>query len=1058
MIFATCVALAFAAPGLTVKNLRTEYLVNPIGLEERSPRFFWVLDSQQTGQYQAAYRVIVASSPTLLNQDKGDLWDTGKVASRETIQIEYNGKQLQSRERAWWKVLVWDKDGAVAKPAQSSFFEMGLLSRSNWQAKWIGMPDAAMPQIDTKTAQWVWYPEGEPQKDAPTGDRWFRTSFELSDSVTAAELAVAVDDTATLTLNGMSLGDTAGWTDFTLVRGFRNALKQGQNELVIKANNEQSRAGLLVSGHVVTGPLDPRIKRPSRITKIESGASWETSKDGTTWTHARELAPFGGQPYGVTKFGGKPMPPPMLRRQFQVRGPVKRARVYSSARGVYELYLDGKKVSADIFRPGWTDYKKRIQYQAYDVTKLLTKGDHALGMIVGDGWFVGHVAWAGRQNYGPKPMGLAQLEIDYADGTREIVASDAAWAGLSGMSQDSYGGPIRSSDMLMGETYDARLESDIWAKPWADNVRVGGFVNVEEEALGPVPLVPQVNEPVRVLDVLSAKKITEPKTGAYVFDLGQNMVGWVRLRVQGPAGSTVTLRHAEMLNPDGTLYTTNLRRALATDTYTLRGGGVEVWEPRFTFHGFRYVEVTGFPGKPTLDAIKGIVIGSDSPRVGSLTTSNALVNQLQHNIFWGQRGNYLEAPTDCPQRDERLGWMGDAQVFIRTATFNNDVAAFMTKWTQDVEDTQSADGAFADVAPKIGVGNDGAPAWGDAGVIVPWTLYQAYGDKRLLARRYGSMKRWVDYIHKNNADLIWTKRVGNNYGDWLNLDDETPKEVVATAYFANSARILGDSAAALGRPAEATVYHGLARRIVDTFFTKFVTESGTIKGDTQTAYVLALAFEFPRIGSRQPMVQLFSDRLRAKLASRKDHLSTGFMGAGYLNNVVSQYLGNDLAYKLLLNEDYPGWLYPVKNGATTIWERWDGWTDAKGFQDPGMNSFNHYSYGAVGEWMYKDVGGLGWYSTDVANRNFMFTPTPGAGVSSAKAAWDSILGRVECEWKKTATGLDVTVQIPPNCAGSVRLPGKVSSVTVNGSRLPGVSALRLPSGRHTISVVATEVP
>ncbi|MEZ0327001.1 MAG: family 78 glycoside hydrolase catalytic domain, partial [Fimbriimonas sp.] len=687
----------------------------------------------------------------------------------------------------------------------------------------------------------------------------------------------------------------------------------------------------------------------------------------------------------------------------------------------------------------------------YDVTKQLSRGDHAIGMIVGDGWYIGHVAWAGRQNYGPKPMGLAQLEIDYADGSRETVVTDNAWAGLIGMSPESYGGPIQSSDLLMGENYDARLEIPLWAQRWPNNARIGGFANVVEEPIGAVPLVPQVNEPVRVLEVLSAKKMTEPKAGAFVFDLGQNMVGHVRLQVQGPAGTRVQLRHAEMLNPDGTIYTTNLRRAAATDTYILKGEGVETWEPRFTFHGFRYVEVTGFPGRPRLEALKGIVVGSDSPKVGTFTTSNILVNQLQHNIFWGQRGNYLEAPTDCPQRDERLGWMGDAQVFIRTATFNNDVAAFMTKWTQDVEDGQSAEGAFPDVSPKIGVGNDGAPAWGDAGVIVPWTMYLAYGDKRLLARRYDSMKRWVDYIHKNNPDLIWTKRVGNNYGDWLNLNDETPKEVVATAYFQNSVGILSQAAEVLGKKEESKEYNELAGRIVDTFFASFYKPDGTIKGDTQTAYVLPIAFNFYGWANHFDKGLPATKKFRETLARRKDHLSTGFLGAGHLNLAVSRAVGTELAYKLLLNEDYPGWLYPVKNGATTIWERWDGWTDAKGFQDPGMNSFNHYSYGAIGEWLYREVGGLGGYWYDASQRHFRFSPRPGKGITSAKASWESIVGRVECEWQSSGTNISIKLRVPANSTGSLLLPKNMASAIVDGKPSESGFLIQLPSGRHTIT-------
>lgn len=1024
MLLSAAFALTLA-PALTVGKLRTEYLVNPIGIGERVPRFFWTLQSPVNGQRQTAYRVVVGSAP-----GKADLWDSGRVASPETIQIEYKGKPLISRQRGWWSVQVWDRDGHPVK-SQPAFFEMGLLDRSDWRAKWIGMPDQATPQLPKTGAKWIWYPEGEPQKDAPTGDRWFLNSFEINDTVTDAIFAVAVDDKFEAWLNGKKIGEGTGWQNYVVLRDVKRLIVQGRNNLLIKAHNEQSRAGLLVLGQIVTGPTDPRMKRPSRMMLVNSNGHWETSLDERSWQNAKVLADVDGAPYGVTKFEAPSQPAPMMRQQFSVRGPVKRARVYASARGLYELYVDGKKISQDVFRPGWTDYKKRIQYQAYDVTSQLSKGDHAIGMIVGDGWYCGHVAWAGRQNYGPKPLGLAQLEIDYADGSREVVATDSSWSGLSRLpGREESGGPIRTSDLLMGEGYDARLEDPNWAKPWGPNVRVGGYQNVAEEPIGSVPLVWQPNEPVRVVAVLPAKKMTEPKPGTYVFDLGQNMVGFGRLKVQGAAGTTVTIRYAEMLNPDGTLYTTNLRRARATDTYTLKGGAVEVWQPRFTFHGFRYVELTGFPGRPTLDSVKGVVVSSDTPQTGWFSTSNSMVNQLQHNIFWGQRGNYLEVPTDCPQRDERLGWMGDAQIFIKTATFNNDVAAFMTKWTQDVEDGQSADGSFADVSPRIGVGADGSPAWGDAGVIVPWTIYQQYGDKRLLGRRYDSMKRWVDFIDKNNPDHIWTKRSGANYGDWLNVQDDTPRDLVATAYFAHSTRLLHDAAQVLGKTADEKKYGDLFMAIRDTFHKAFISQNGRIKGDTQTAYLLAVGFGLVDIGGDD--MQAGRARLRELIVEKRNtHLSTGFLGCGYLNPILTQLGMSALAYKLLLTDTYPSWLYPVKNGATTIWERWDGWTDTKGFQDPGMNSFNHYSFGAVGEWLYASVGGLGF----TPNERFAFRVVPQIeeGLLGASTRYDSIFGTAKTSWKKFGQELAFTVTIPANTKAYVLLPAVPGSeVRVNG--------------------------
>ena len=438
------------------------------------------------------------------------------------------------------------------------------------------------------------------------------------------------------------------------------------------------------------------------------------------------------------------------------------------------------------------------------------------------------------------------------------------------------------------------------------------------------------------------------------------MVGWVRLKVEGEAGTEVTLRHAEALNPDGTVYTTNLRSARQADTYILKGEGEEVYEPRFTFHGFRYVEVTGYPGEPPLGAITGRVVHSATPPAGSFECSSPMVNKLQENIVWGQRGNFLSVPTDCPQRDERLGWTGDAQVFVRTAAFNMDVAAFFEKWMVDVQDAQSPEGAFPDVAPLLrGSGlidlRWGAPAWGDAGVIVPWTIYRTYDDTRIVERHYSAMARWMEYLYEANPDLIRKNRMGNNYGDWLSpKGDLTPKDLLATAYWAYDAKLMAEMAGATGRSDDAREYRDLNENIRAAFEETYVSPDGRIKGDTQTGYLLALHMD------------LLPEELRSAAAEhlvrtieREDwHLTTGFAGVGYLCPVLTEAGYTDVAYRLLENETYPSWGYTVKNGATTIWERWDGWTEENGFQSPNMNSFNHYSLGSVGEWLYRYVAGI----------------------------------------------------------------------------------------------------
>jgi alpha-L-rhamnosidase len=521
--------------------------------------------------------------------------------------------------------------------------------------------------------------------------------------------------------------------------------------------------------------------------------------------------------------------------------PVRRARLYATARGVYELHLNGSRVGDDVLAPGWTDYDRRVQYQTYDATALRVEGLNAIGAVLGDGWYSGYFGFDPKHRgalYGPRPQLLTQLNVEYDDGSQESLATDGSWRCSTG--------PILFSDLLMGESYDARNEMPGWSHPGFDD---SAWYGVEPEEIGETKLVAQPDEGVRIIEELEAKAVTEPESGRYVFDLGKNMVGWVRLKVAGQAGTIVTLRHAEALNPDGTLYTTNLRSARATDRYVLKGEGEEVYEPHFTFHGFRYVEVTGYPGKPRLEAVTGRVVHSATPPTGSFECSNSMVNELQENILWGQRGNFLSVPTDCPQRDERLGWMGDAQVFVRAASFNMDVAAFFEKWMVDVEDAQSPEGAFPDVAPLLtGSGlmdlSQGAPAWGDAGVIVPWTIYRTYDDTRIVERHYDAMARWMEYLHEANPDLIRKNRMGNNYGDWLSpRGDHTPKHLLATAYWAHDARLMAEMTGATGRNEDAREYRDLNEHIRAAFEAAYVAADGRIKGDTQTGYLLALHME-----------------------------------------------------------------------------------------------------------------------------------------------------------------------------------------------------------------------
>jgi alpha-L-rhamnosidase len=591
----------------------------------------------------------------------------------------------------------------------------------------------------------------------------------------------------------------------------------------------------------------------------------------------------------------------------------------------------------------------------------------------------------------------------------------------------------------MGESYDARDEMPGWAEPGFDD---SGWYGVEAEEIGDTNLVAQPDEGIRVTEELEAKTVTEPESGRYVLDLGRNMVGWVRLKVEGEAGTRVTLRHAKALNPDGTIYTTNLRSARATDHYVLGGDGEEVYEPRFTFHGFRYVEVTGR------------VVHSATPPSGSFECSSRMVNKLQENIVWGQRGNFLSVPTDCPQRDERLGWMGDAQVFVRTASFNMDVAAFFEKWMVDVEDAQSPEGAFPDVAPMLkGSGlidlTGGAPAWGDAGVIVPWTIYRTYDDTRIVERHYDAMARWMEYLYRANPDLIRKNRMGNNYGDWLSpKGDHTPKHLLATAYWAYDAKLMAEMAEATGRQEDAEEYRDLNERIKAAFQAAYVSPDGRIEGDTQTCYLLALHME------------LLPEELRSAAAEhlvrtieREDwHLSTGFVGVGYLCPVLTEAGYTGVAYRLLENETHPSWGYTIRNGATTIWERWDGWTEEKGFQSPNMNSFNHYSLGSVGEWLYRYVAGI-----DLGEPGYgriVIRPRPGGNLTHASGAYDSVRGRISSSWKIEDNQFVLETLIPPNITATVHVPS-TDDVSEGGrpvDEADGVEFLRAEEGETVLAV------
>jgi alpha-L-rhamnosidase len=733
-----------------------------------------------------------------------------------------------------------------------------------------------------------------------------------------------------------------------------------------------------------------------------------------------------------------PQPAPLLRRRFVAKGAVVAARLYATSLGLYELRLNGQRVGDALLTPGWTSYDHRLQYQTYDVTALVHAGENVLGALLGDGWYRGHIGFEGRrQVYGDRLALLAQLHLAYADGRVEIVGSDASWRAMRG--------PILMSDIYMGETYDARQEKTGWDEPGYDD---GGWCGVRPLDARKDIVVAQVGPFVRRHEALRPVRILHSPKGETILDFGQNMVGWVRVCARGPQGTTITLRHAEILDRQGNLYTENLRKAAQVTRYTLKGDPAgEVFEPHFTFQGFQYVAVEGFPGEPTLDDFTGIVVHSDTPPAGTFECSNPLVNQLQRNIVWGQKGNFVDVPTDCPQRDERLGWTGDTQVFTRTACFNMDVAAFFTKWLRDLSADQPPDGGVPFVVPDVltksraallnTTQSAGAAAWGDAAVIVPWTLYLCYGDTRLLEEQYASMTGWVEYMRRQaDGDYIWRK--GFQFGDWLDYRGPDPrnpmpvtnKELIGTAFFAYSAGLLAEAAHVLGKPGDAACYADLADKVKAAFNAEFVTAAGRVGPGTQTACVLALHFDL----LPEAMRPLAAARLAQAVRDAYYHLTTGFVGTPYLCHVLSRYGYADVAYELLNQEGYPSWLYPVKKGATTIWERWDGLKPDGSFQDAGMNSFNHYAYGAIGDWLYRVVAGIELDPAEPGYKHILFQPRPGGGLTSARATFDSLYGRVASAWELTETDFRLNIDVPPNTHATVRLPAPSLAVVTEGGQ------------------------
>ncbi len=930
---------------LQAVELRCEYLVNPLGIDQTAPRLSWRIESSERGARQTAYRVLVASDRELIDRNEGNLWDSGRVESSETVNIVYSGRPLRSREVCLWKVQVWGQPGNLQfSESVVAHWSMGLLNESDWQANFISYRD-----------------------DSPV--------FADRDSLY----------------------------------------------------------------------LPPAYQ---------------------------------------------------YRKEFPTTSsPIRRATIYATALGIYELYLNGTRVGDEYFAPGWTDYRQRAYYRAYDVTNMLNEGDNALGAWVADGWYAGYIGFGlltgigtermGRFTYGRTPSVMAQLEIEYEDGTRSIVGTDTSWK-VTGA------GPIREADFLMGESYDARRELPGWSTVTCDDSAWQEAILAEEnghpsatfyqfrnptkereqlEVRGePVDLGfrrPRLEAfpgvPVRVTQEMAPVEVVEVAKGQYLYDLGQNFAGTIRLTIQGVAGTEVTLRYGEMLYPDGRLMTENLRKARATDRYILDGDPAgETYIPRFTFHGFRYVEATvEAPAKVTeAPLVTGLVLHSDTPMTSTFECSDPMVNRLFKNIVWTQRANFIDLPTDCPQRDERFGWTGDAQVYIGTAAYNADVAAFYTKWLRELMESQRPSGTFPGYAPfPFQHGWDFGTAWADAGVICPWTVWQAYGDTRVIESCWEPMTRFMQWRKNTSRDFLGVAQ-GNPWGDWLAQGAETPLEYIDTIYFAISTRMMSQMAAAIGRDDEATEYRSQLAHIATAFRQKYLQEDGSLTVNTQTAYALALFADLIPHDQRHASGQKLADLIH----DNGNRMSTGFLGTRPLLPVLSSVGQHDLAVFLFQSRAFPSWGYEVEQGATTIWERWDSYTKEDGFgrHNAAMNSFAHYSFGAVCEWMFNTLAGV--RPRDPGYGHMIIQPRPAAPGSNEErqvihwlnASYNSLRGRIVSNWRIDQDRFDLEVEIPANTTATVILPASDESrITESGQPLSqalGVQLVRMSGDRAILLV------
>ncbi len=1033
-------------------NPRCELLTNPVGIDEAAPRLSWILKDakQMRGQKQTAYRVLVASSPGRLAKGQGDLWDSGKVESDQSVHVVYSGKALTSHQLCYWKVKVWDKDGEPSAWTEPSTWSMGILEPSGWGAKWLSHTPKVERKLETgdparrlnfDDCAWVWAPGDKALADLPAGQAIFRSTVELpaDAQVDWAYLLMAADDRYWLWVNGrrtsISRDEPEAWRHGYEVE-LTEKLHPGVNTFAIQVTNrEPGPAGLagklvvrLADGSERVVPIDSSWKVSAR-----GGRHWQRPEfDHSKWSAARPVAKVGDAPWGVPQTGhavgwAQTAPSPVFRKSFSIDKTVRRATAYVTGVGYYELSLNGNKVGDHVLDPAFTRYDRSVLYSSYDVTQSIRQGANALGMMLGNGWYNMHTRATWDFDQAPwrgEPRMLLHLRIELADGSVRTIVSDESWKASTG--------PIVLDGIRTGEVYDARRENPGWDSAGFDDS------SWKRPAVAPAPggeLKAQAMPPLRVTETIRPVSVRETRPGVYLFDLGRNIAGWVRLRVKGPAGTEVTMRYSELAREDGSLERTeiskfNFQGPFQQDTYILKGGGKECWEPRFVYHGFQYVEVSGFPGEPTLEDLDGRMVHTDFESRGSFRCSNELLNRIQELTLISYLCNYHGYPTDCPQR-EKNGWTGDAHLAAEQGLFNWNSASAYAKWIADIRGEQRDSGEIAAIIPTGGWGytHFNGPAWDSAHVLIPWYVYLYTGDLRILENNYESMKKYVDYMKSQSPNLI----ADFGLGDWAPADTKTPRDVTSTGYFYVDTLIVAQTAALLKRDEEAAEYEELAARIRTAFNGAYAKPGGDYANGSQTALSCALYQGLVPDAEKAQVVE----RLVAAVHARDDHVDVGILGAKYLFNTLSDNGCHELAYRVATGKTPPSYGHWVEQGATTLWEHWDG-----------HSSLNHIMFGDISAWMYKYLAGIRLDNQNPGFKHVRIHPLPPKDLAWAEGQHESMYGPIRSRWERKGDGLVLNVAIPPNSTGTVTLPAdKLDDVTESGQPLtkaPGVRVLCLP--------------